>query len=304
VNGHTHRHYDTDKTLFSRFTETAGITVNVIQAGDDELLARLEQEGPKSPCDVFITAYAGRLGVAKQRGLLQAAQSAILNANIPAPLRDPDGHWHGLTMRARMVAYDRKKVRPGAIITWADLAKPEWKGEILVRTSENVYNQSLLAAKAWADGIVANMARAPKGNDTDKLLALGEGLGTVAIVNSYYVGKLMASGEPEKQKAKAAIAVAFPTIGTHGTHGNVSGAGVARHAPHKPEALALLEYLSGDEAQHLFAEGNKEYPVKPGVRLAPELEAFGSFTPDSLNPEALARLNPDAIKVFDAAGWR
>lgn len=314
VNVYTHRHYDTDKELFRLFTERTGIAVNVVQAGDDEVLARLEQEGANSPCDVLITADAGRLGLAKSRGLLQSATSAVLAANIPAHLRDPDGQWFGLTMRARIVAYDKTKVKPGAITTWADLTKPEWRKKILVRTSENVYNQSLmaamiahdgpLAAKAWAEGIVANMARAPKGNDTEQLLGLGEGIGTVAIVNSYYVGKLMASDEAEKQKAKAVIGVAFPSIGAHGTHVNVSGGGVAKHAPHKAEAIALLEFLSGGEAQRAFAEGNKEYPVKPGIPIAAELAAFGTFTPDSLNLEALARLNPDAVKVFDAAGWR
>ncbi|MBK9177391.1 MAG: Fe(3+) ABC transporter substrate-binding protein [Flavobacteriales bacterium] len=314
VNVYTHRHYDTDKDLFAAFTQKTGIAVNVVQAGDDELLARLEQEGATSPCDILITADAGRLGLAKSRGLLQSATSEVLLASIPAHLRDPDGQWFGLTMRARIVAYDKTKVKPDAITSWADLTGPQWKGKILVRASENVYNQSLLAAmiahdgpfaaRAWADGIVRNMARTPKGNDTDQLLALGEGLGTIAIVNSYYVGKLMASDEAEKQKAKAMIGVAFPTIGAHGVHVNVSGGGIAKHAPHKAEALALLEFLAGEEAQRLFAEGNKEYPVRPGIPMASELQAFGTFTPDSLNLEALARLNPDAVKVFDAADWR
>lgn len=314
VNVYSHRHYDTDKELFAAFTKETGIAVNVVQAGDDELLARLEQEGANSPCDILITADAGRLGLAKSRGLLQPASSESLHTSIPAHLHDPDGHWFGLTMRARIVAYDKTKVKPEAITSWADLTKPQWKGKILVRSSENVYNQSLmaamiahdgpLAAKAWADGIVRNMARQPKGNDTDQLLALGEGLGTVAIVNSYYVGKLMASEEPEKQKAKSVIGVSFPALGSHGVHVNVSGGGIAKHAPHKAEAIALLEFLAGEEAQRRFAEGNKEYPVRAGIPMAEELAAFGTFTADSLNLEALARLNPDAVKVFDAAGWR
>lgn len=313
VNVYTHRHYDTDKALFAEFTEKTGIAVNVIEADDDEVLERMAQEGANSPCDVLITADAGRLGLAKARGFLQPATSAVLSTNIPANLRDPEGYWFGLTMRARVIAYDKTKVKPEELKTYADLTSPKWKGKVLVRSSENVYNQSLLAAmiahdgpeaaKAWAKGIVKNMAREPKGGDTDQLLAIGEGLGSLAIANSYYIGKLMASDEPEKQKAKTVIGVVFPTIGAHGTHVNISGGGVAKHAKHVPEAIALLEFLSGDEAQRSFAEGNKEYPVKLGIPPAAELAAFGAFQRDSLNLEALGRLNADAVKVFDEAGW-
>ncbi|MBL7964175.1 MAG: Fe(3+) ABC transporter substrate-binding protein [Flavobacteriales bacterium] len=314
VNVYSHRHYDVDKQLFALFTERTGIVVNVVQAGDDELLARLEAEGAKSPCDVMITADAGRLGLARSRGLLQATQSNVLAAAIPAHLRDPEGYWFGLTMRARVVAYDKTKVKPEEIADYADLTKPRFKGKVLVRSAENVYNQSLLAAMiahegadaatAWAKGIVTNMARDPQGGDTDQLLAVAEGLGEVAIANSYYVGKLMASTEPEKQKARERLGVLFPVMSTHGTHVNVSGGGVARYAPHPAEAMALLEFLAGEEAQRLFSEGNKEYPVRPGVPVASELQAFGPFTADTLNLEALARLNAEAVKVFDAAGWR
>ena len=314
VNVYSHRHYDTDKALFAAFTEKTGIVVNVIEADDDDVLERLEQEGANSPCDVLLTSDGGRLGLAKNRGFLQATNSAVLNANVPANLRDPEGYWYGLTMRARVIAYNKEKVKAGTITSYADLVKPQWKGKVLVRSSENVYNQSLLAsmiahdgpeaAKAWAAGIVKNMARDPKGNDTDQLMALGEGIGTVAIANSYYIGKFMASDEPEKQKAKALIGVIFPTNGAHGTHVNISGGGVAKHAKHVAEAVALLEFLSGDEAQRSFGEGNKEYPVKAGAPVAPELEAFGTFQRDSINLEAFSRLNADAVKIFDEVGWR
>ncbi len=314
VNLYSHRHYDTDKELFALFTERTGIEVNIVQAGDDELMARLEAEGAKSQCDLFITADAGRLGLAQQRGLLQPVRSKVLEANIPAHLRDPEGHWFGLTMRARVIAYNKQKVNGSDLGTYAALTDPKWKGRLLVRSSENVYNQSLVAAMIersgeqaaydWAKDIVANMARQPQGGDTDQLLAVAEGIGDVAIVNSYYVGKLMAGTEPEKQRARDVLAVAFPSMGGHGTHVNVSGGGVARHAPNPENAIALLEFLISDEAQALFAGGNKEYPVKPGIPIPAELAAFGEFTADTLDLVVLARNNAQAVKIMTAAGWR
>ena len=314
VNVYTHRHYDADKQLFATFTERTGIRVQVIQAGDDELMARMEAEGQRSPCDVFITADAGRLGLAKQRGLLQPVQSTVLQERIPAHLRDADDQWFGLTLRARVVAYDRNKVDPAELATYQDLTAPRWKGRLLVRSSENVYNQSLLAAiiahdgpdaaEAWARGIVANLARAPKGGDTDQLLAIAEGIGEVAIVNSYYVGKVLAGNDPAQAKARAVLGVAFPSWGDHGTHVNVSGAGVARHAPDREAAIALIEFLSGPEAQQLFAEANMEYPVLHGVATAPVLRDLGTFKQDTLDLSALARYNTEAVKRAAAAGWK
>lgn len=314
VNVYSHRHYDTDRQLFESFTQRTGIEVRVILADDDEVLARMEQEGDNSPCDVLITSDAGRLGLAKKRGLLQPIESQVLTANVPAHLRDPDGQWFGLTVRARVLAYDRTKVDPSDLKTYDDLMLPRWKGKVLVRPSESTYNQSLLAAMiantgeqhalAWAMGLVRNFAREPKGNDTDQLLAIGEGLGEVAISNSYYIARLMRSDDPAKQKAKAAIGVAFPDMNGHGTHINISGAGVARNAKHRANAIQLIEFLSGDDAQRFFAEGNNEFPVKKGVPLAGVLQQFGTFTPDTLNLAALAENNAAAVKLFDQAGWR
>lgn len=314
VNVYSHRHYDTDRQLFDRFTKETGIAVNLILADDDEVLARMEHEGAASPCDVLITSDAGRLGLARMRGLLQPVKSAVLEKNIPDHLRDPEGHWFGLTQRARVIAYDRTKVDPATLRTYDDLMDPRWKGKILVRPSESTYNQSLLAAMianqgrehalAWARGVVANMAREPKGNDTDQLLGLGEGLGEVAISNTYYIARLLRTDDPEKQKAKAVIGVVCPDMAGHGTHMNISGAGVATHARHRENAIRLIEFLSGDQAQGLFAEGNNEYPVKAGVPIAGVLATFGTLTPDTLNLEALARFNAEAVKVFDEAGWK
>ncbi|MDQ3100465.1 MAG: Fe(3+) ABC transporter substrate-binding protein [Bacteroidota bacterium] len=314
VNLYSHRHYETDGQLFTLFTQHTGIKVNIVQAGDDELMARLEAEGSKSPCDLFITADAGRLGSATSRGLLQPVNSQVLDSNIPSRYRDPQGHWYGLTMRARVIAYNKQKVDPTAIDDYFDLTRTEWRGRILVRSSENVYNQSLMgalientgqdSAGLWAKGIVRNMARQPIGGDTDQLLAVAEGIGDVAIANSYYIGKLMAGNEPEKQRAREVLGVIFPRIPGGGTHVNISGGGVARYAPHKKEAIELLEFLSGDEAQAIFAEGNQEYPVKMGTPIPKELAAFGEFTPDTLNLAVLGSNNADAVKILEAAGWR
>ncbi len=314
VNVYTHRHYGSDKQLFARFTELTGIAVNVIQAGDDELMARLEAEGQRSPCDVFITADAGRLGLAMRRGLLRPTRSVVLEENIPPSLRDPEGHWFGLTRRARAVAYHKEKVDPASIRNWDDLTAPEWEGRVLVRSAENIYNQSLVAAmiahhgtetaEDWARGIVRNMARKPVGGDTDQLLAVAEGLGDVAIANSYYIAKIMASDDPAHQKARAVLGVTFPVIAGYGVHVNVSGGGVARHAPHPGAAARLLEFLSGSEAQAIFAQGNMEYPVLDGIPLPAELAAFGTFDPDDLGLEALNEHNRAAAKVLNAAGWR
>lgn len=322
VRVYTHRHYDTDKELFAEFEQETGIRVEVIMAGDDELLSRLEAEGANSPADVIITADAGRLGLAALKGFLKPVQDSVLAANIPAHFRDPQGRWFGFTMRARVVAYDRNKVKPGELRTYHDLLSPRFKGQVLVRPGDNVYNQSLVAgmiahwgadsARRWCEGVVANLARPPKGSDTDQLLAIGEGLGSVAIVNSYYIGKLMKSEDPARQKARNAIAVALPWLeagsdsGTAviGTHVNISGGGVAAHAKHEANAIALLRFLSGDRAQAAFADGNMEYPVKPGIPASGVLMGFGRLVPDTLDLSLLGANNAGAVKVLEAAGWQ
>ena len=337
VNVYTHRHYDTDKQLFNDFEQKTGIKVNVVMAEDDDLLSRLEAEGANSPADVIITADAGRLGLAAQRGFLKPERDSVLEANVPEHLRDPQGRWFGFTMRARVVAYDKNKVKPEELRTYNDLCSPRFKGQILVRPSEHVYNQSLVAAmiahwgadsaQKWCEGIVANMAREPMGSDTDQLLAIGEGLGSVAIVNSYYIGKLMKSDDPARQKAKNAIAVALPLLDQvstgffpdslrrpliipHGirpdigTHVNISGGGVATHAQHEKNAIELLRFLSSDASQAAFADGNMEYPVKPGIPASAILQGFGKLYPDTLDLSMLGKYNADAVKALTAAGWR
>ncbi len=314
VNVYSHRHYDTDAELFRRFTERTGIGVNIVTAGADELIARLEAEGAATEADVLITVDAGRLHRATAAGLLQPVTSEALTANVPSHLRDPKGHWFGLTRRARVIAYAKDRVDPSQLSTYAALAGPEWKGRVTVRSSDNVYNQSLLAAiiahegadaaRAWAEGIANNLSRTPSGGDTDQLKAIASGTGDVAIVNTYYLARLQASSDPEEARVGNALGVFFPNQADRGTHVNVSGAGVTAHAKNRDNAIRLIEFLSGDEAQGLFAEGNQEYPVKPGAPMSATLSAWGEFRADTLNLARLGELNAEAVRIFDMAGWK
>jgi iron(III) transport system substrate-binding protein len=314
VNVYTHRHYEPDQQLFSDFERITGIKVNVVNASADELINRMELEADASPADVLITVDAGRLHRAKEKGLLQPVQSDILMSNIPSVLRDKQDYWFGLTYRARIIAYALDRVDPNQITDYESLTDSKWKGKILVRSSGNIYNQSLMAsiiasngpevAKSWAAGVVANMAREPKGNDRDQVKAVAAGLGDLAILNTYYIGKLLTSENPEEVVAGEAIGVIFPNQNGRGTHINVSGAGVAKYAPNKDNAVKFIEYLSSDSAQKVFAETNFEYPVKPGIALAPLLESWGSFKADNLDLGLLGVHNRDAVMLFDEVGWK
>jgi iron(III) transport system substrate-binding protein len=314
VNVYSHRHYETDQELFRRFTEQTGIAVNVITASADELITRLENEGARSPADILITVDAGRLHRAKELGLLQPVTSAVLEANVPEHLRDRDGQWFGLTQRARILAYHAGRVQPEELSTYEALAGPEWKGRVLIRSSSNVYNQSLLAsilahdgpdaAAAFASGIVGNMARAPSGGDTDQIKAVAAGAGDVAVVNTYYLALLVESGDPEERRVAAEVRPFFPGQSGRGTHVNVSGAGVTRNAPNRENAIRLIEFLSEDEAQRLFAEANQEYPVKPGIPWSATLRGWGDFEADALDLTRLGELNAEAVRIFDRVGWR
>ena len=314
VNVYSHRHYEADQELFRRFTEQTGIAVNVVTASADELITRLETEGEASPADVLITVDAGRLHRAKARGLLQPVTSEALEAAVPKHLRDRDAMWWGLTRRARIIAYARGRVDPGELSTYLDLADERWEGRVLIRSSGNVYNQSLLAsilahhgedvAQEWAEGIVRNMAKPPGGGDTDQVKAVAAGLGDVAVVNTYYVARLADSDAEEDRRVAEQIGVFFPDQGGTGTHVNVSGAGVTRHARNVEQAMALLEFLVGEEAQALFASANHEYPVRPGVEWSPILDDWGRFEADTLDLTVLGERNEAAVRIFDLAGWR
>jgi len=314
VNVYSHRHYDTDYALFDRFTEETGIRVRLVSASADELISRLEREGAASPADLLITVDAGRLHRAVERGLLQPIHSEVLEDVVPAHFRDPDGYWYGLTSRARVIAYSRERVDPSELSDYADLADDRWRGRVLVRSSENIYNISMLAsiiaaegpeeAERWARSIVENLARPPQGNDTDQLRDVAAGVGDVALVNTYYVGRLLHAEDAASRELGRRVGVFFPDQNGRGTHVNVSGAGVTAHAPNRDHAVRLLEFLVSEEAQAAFAEANFEYPVRPGVPWTGTLLEWGEFRSDTLSLGRLGELNDQAVRIFDRAGWR
>jgi iron(III) transport system substrate-binding protein len=314
VNVYTHRHYEADQALFDEFTAETGIKVNVVNASADELIERLATEGAESPADVLITVDAGRLNRAQDRDLLQPVQSELLTSHIAPEFRDPEGYWFGITYRARIIAYAKDRVNPAEITSYEDLAKPQFKGKILVRSSDNVYNQSMMAsmiaahgeekALEWAKGLVANFARDPKGSDRDQVKAVAAGEGDIAILNTYYIGLLLNGESEEERKAGESVGIIFPNQSDRGTHVNVSGVGVTKYAPNKDNAIKLIEFLSSPKAQSTLASINYEYPVHPEVKRAALLDTWGDFKRDPIHLALLGKYNEAAIKIFDQAGWK
>jgi iron(III) transport system substrate-binding protein len=313
LNIYTSRHYQTDEALYTNFTKATGIKVNRIEAGDDAIIERMKQEGARSPADVLVTVDAGRLWRAEQAGLLQPSNSKVLLEKIPGELRHPEGLWYGFSMRARPIFYAKGRVDPARLATYEALADPSLKGKICIRSSSNVYNLSLMSsmiagvgperAEQWAKGVVANMARAPKGGDTDQLKALAAGECDVAVSNTYYYVRMLRSTKPDERAEAAKIGVVWPNQSDRGTHVNISGAGVAKHAPNKEGAVKFLEYLASAQAQEYFANGNNEYPVV-GTSANRELESLGKFKKDSLNVSLLGRNQAAAQQIYDRAGWK
>ncbi len=315
VNVYSSRHYQTDERLYSDFTKATGIKVNLIEGKDDALIERIRSEGANSPADVLITVDAGRLWRAEQAGLFAPVQSKTLESRIPAAFRDPQGRWFGFSYRARIIVYSKDKVKPGEIKTYADLADPKWKGRVCVRSGQNIYNLSLLAAKishdgeakaqAWAKAVRENFAREPKGGDTDQIKAVAAGECDVAISNHYYYVRLMNSDKAADKEVVAKTGVVFPDQDGRGTHVNISGAGLVKTAPHKDAAVKFLEYLAGDQAQAYFAGGNNEWPVVESASFSnPALAQLGKFKADTLNVAELGRNQPTAQKIFDIVGWK
>lgn len=314
VNIYSARQEPLIKPLLDRFSERRGIEVRLVTGKADALLARLKLEGRDSPADLLITTDAGRLYRAKQAGLLQPVQSETLAANIPPRYRDPENHWFGLSLRARTILAVAGKANTAALARYESLADPAWRGRICIRSSDNIYNQSLVASMihangadatlAWAKGLVANFARAPAGGDRDQILAAAGGLCDVAVANTYYLAMMLQSTNPAQREAARKIRVVWPNQRDRGVHVNISGAGVTRAAKHRDEAVALLEYLAGADAQRWYGEANNEYPVLDGIAPGAALQAWGEFKADNINLELLGRLNRDAVELTNRAGWR
>ncbi len=314
VNVYSHRHYEIDRQLFEQFTEETGIEVNVVNADSDELIQRLKQEGEYSPADLLITADVARLVRAQEEGLLQGIENSVLEDRVPTHLREPEGYWFGLTKRARVIVYHQNRVDPAELSTYEALTDPQWEVKIAIRSSSNIYNQSLLAsiiankgadyARQWAEGIVANMARDPQGNDRDQMRAVAAGQADIAVVNTYYVGRMLNSDDPEEVEVAEQIGVFFPNQEGRGTHVNISGAGVTAHAPNRENAEQLLEFLTTEDSQRLFAQANYEYPVVAKVPSAEVVRGWGDFKEDTLNLTKLGEYNSEAVRIFDRAGWK
>jgi len=314
LNLYSSRHYQTDEALYQRFTELTGIRINRLEGDGDQLIERIRSEGVNSPADVLITVDAGRLWRAEQAGLFQPVESAVLAERIPEHLRHPDGLWFGFSTRARLIFFNKEEVPEGAVATYEDLADPRWHGRVCIRSSGNIYNQSLLGsiiaadgkdgAEAWAQGMVNNFARNPTGGDTDQLRSVAAGECGLAVANSYYFARLMSSEEADDRAVAERVGAVFPNQDGRGAHVNVSGAGVLKNAPHPEAAVKFLEYLASDEAQRYFADGNNEYPVVDGVAVNSVLAELGSFKADALNVSVLGENQPEAQRIFDRVGWQ
>ncbi|MDF1716776.1 MAG: Fe(3+) ABC transporter substrate-binding protein [Antarcticimicrobium sp.] len=312
VNIYSSRHYDTDERLYSDFEAATGITVNRIEGKADELIARMQAEGRNSPADILLTVDTSRLKRAKDAGVLQSIDSAVLETRVPGYLQDADNQWFGFSQRARIIFYDKAEVNDPPR-TYLDLSDPRYKGLVCIRSSSNTYNQTLLAsiienhgpdtARAWAKGVVANMARAPQGGDTDQLRGIVSGECEIAVSNSYYFARAIRTDVKGVSDQIGMIGWVFPSQNAEGAHMNLSGGGVAVHAPHRDNAIRFLEYLASEQAQKYFSAGNDEYPAVPGVGLSPSVAALGFFKPDDVDLSAVAARLPEAQKIFNEVGW-
>jgi iron(III) transport system substrate-binding protein len=313
VNLYTARHYDSDLPLYEKFTAETGIKINRIEGNADQLIARMTSEGATSPADLFLTADAGALWRAQQAGLLQAITSEALNTRVPENLREPGGHWYGYMRRARVVAYDNAKVKPEEIDTYEEIASPRFKGKLCVRSSDSIYNLSLVGAlieawgaeraNEWVKGVVANMARPPEGGDRDQIRAVAAGVCEIALTNSYYYIR-MASGDNEADRTvTATVKLAFPSLDGQGAHVNISGGGVAANAPNRDNAVKLLEFFASAETQTHVAQNNNEFPASPDVAAPEPVTAYAGFTAHPMPVAAFAARQPEAQTMMSAAGW-
>ncbi|PHV11031.1 Fe(3+) ABC transporter substrate-binding protein [Chitinimonas sp. BJB300] len=296
------------KPLLDAYTKETGVQVRFVTDKEGPLMERLKAEGANTPADILLTVDAGNLWQAQQLGLLKPIKSTVLEANVPAHLRDPQGEWFGLSVRARTMFYNTEQVKPSQLSTYEDLADPKWKGKLCLRTSKKVYNQSLVGTmiarlgepktEQIVRGWVANLATDPFADDTMMLKAIAAGQCDVGIANTYYFGRLI------DKNAKLPLAVFWPNQKTNGVHVNISGAGVTRYAKNEKGAIKLLEWLSSEKAQNLYADVNMEYPVNPKVKPDPKVAAWGDFKHDYINVAKAGELQTTAVKLMDRAGYR
>ncbi|MFT4519819.1 MAG: iron(III) transport system substrate-binding protein [Halioglobus sp.] len=302
------------KPLLDRFSAQTGVTVNLVTGKGDALLTRLQNEGRNSQADILLTTDVGRLYRAHQAGVLQAIDSQTLRDEIPAHLRSPQEDWFGLSVRARALVYAKDRVKSSQLSTYEDLADPKWKGRICIRSSSNIYNQSLVASMlatqgaektaAWLTAFVPNFARPPTGGDRDQISALAAGQCDVAVVNSYYFGAMLSSQDASEKAAANKAAIFWPNQNDRGTHINISGAGVTAMSKNRDNAVALIEFLAEDESQRWYAETNNEYPVRGDIEPSALLKSWGEFKADQVDASELGRLNAEALMAMDRARWK
>jgi iron(III) transport system substrate-binding protein len=300
--------------LLKRFEAETGIQVNLLTGDADALLKRLQSEGSSSPADLLITTDAARLYRAEVAGVLAPVQSKVLETVIPANLRHPEGLWFGMTYRARPIMYVKGRVDPAKLATYEGLADPEWKGRICIRSSNNVYNQSLVAAliatrgaeavQQWANRFVANFARKPQGGDRDQVMAAAAGQCDIAIANTYYLAQMIAGNDPAQRDAAQKVGVFWPNQVDRGTHINISGIALTQSSRNRPQAIELMEYMVTEAAQQWYAEVNQEYPVRKAVAKSAILSQWGDFLADPVNLSSLGKHNPEAVRIMDRAGWQ
>ena len=317
VNIYTSRHYDADNLLYEQFTKKTGIKVNIISGKGSALIERLKAEGINSPGDVFFTVDAGNLANFQKQGFLQSIQSEIIKQSVPVELRGENDEWVAVAKRARVIFYNPELVSEGEIkdINYEDLASDVWKNGVAIRSSSNMYNQSLVSSlisnlgidetEKWAKGLVSNFARKPQGNDRSQIMAVANKEASIAIANTYYIG-IMLSGKGGKEQLNAAqkVKIAFPNQNNRGTHINVSGGGVLKHSPNRENAEKFLEFLLSKEAQVHIVNNTFEYPVLESVKPHPIIESFGDFKMDKTSIADFGKYNPEAVKLMDRVSWQ
>jgi iron(III) transport system substrate-binding protein len=302
------------KPLLDKFSAQTGINVRLATGSAEALQKKLELEGENSPADLLVTTDAGNLHRAAAAGLLQAVESETLTKAIPENLRDKDNQWFGLTYRARPIFYVKDKVKPEELSTYEALADEKWQGRICIRSSDNIYNQSLTASmlaadgaektQQWAEGLVKNLARPPKGGDRDQIKAAAAGQCDLAVANSYYYAGMLTGNDEEQKDAAAKVAIFWPNQDDRGTHINVSGIALTQSAKNKDNAVKLMEFMVSEEAQRWYAETNGEYPVVADVAPSELLNSWGTFKADALNLSVLGENNAEAVRIMDKAGWK